>query len=391
MEKKRYVILDALRGFAILGIILANFPEFSLWTFSDPETWTRTDTLTRAVQTFLVDGKFYTLFSLLFGMGFSIQLANAEGKLRTFYRRMAVLLLIGLLHLCFLWSGDILMLYAACGMLLPLFRRLPTRGVLCAAGVFLLLPVLFDLAFGSRLADPLEAAQWRICALYGITEANFGTWLSDARSYREVLQFLHQGAVERMWEFVAGHRYFKVMGLFLTGFAVGRARVYADVEAHRGLLKKVLRWGLAVGVPLGVLYTWSTMAGHPWGRVAHDIAYLSVYPMGFAYAAGFCLLFDRRPEGKGWRLLSSPGRMACTNYLGQSVIGVLLFYGIGLGLGNRVGLLGTELIALGVYGFQIAFSTLWMKHFRFGPVEWVWRMLTYGEVLPLRREKRNQI
>lgn len=391
MEKKRYVILDALRGFAILGIILANFPEFSLWTFSDPETWTRTDTLTRAVQTFLVDGKFYTLFSLLFGMGFSIQLANAEGKLRTFYRRMAVLLLIGLLHLCFLWSGDILMLYAACGMLLPLFRKCSVRGVLCAAGVFLLLPVLFDLAFGSRLADPLEAAQWRICALYGITEANFGTWLSDARSYREVLQFLHQGAVERMWEFVAGHRYFKVMGLFLTGFAVGRARVYADVEAHRGLLKKVLRWGLAVGVPLGVLYTWSTMAGHPWGRVAHDIAYLSVYPMGFAYAAGFCLLFDRRPEGKGWRLLSSPGRMACTNYLGQSVIGVLLFYGIGLGLGNRVGLLGTELIALGVYGFQIAFSTLWMKHFRFGPVEWVWRMLTYGEVLPLRREKRNQI
>ena len=85
MQKKRYVILDALRGFAILGIILANFPEFSLWTFSDPATWTRTDTVTRAVQTFFVDGKFYTLFSLLFGMGFSIQLANAEGKLRTFY------------------------------------------------------------------------------------------------------------------------------------------------------------------------------------------------------------------------------------------------------------------------------------------------------------------
>ena len=96
MQKKRYVVLDALRGFAILGIILANFPEFSLWTFSDPATWTRTDTVTRAVQTFFVDGKFYTLFSLLFGMGFSIQLANAEGKLRTFYRRMTVLLCIGL-------------------------------------------------------------------------------------------------------------------------------------------------------------------------------------------------------------------------------------------------------------------------------------------------------
>ena len=383
MEKKRYAILDALRGFAILGIILANFPEFSLWTFSSPETWTLTDKLTRAVQTFLVDGKFYTLFSLLFGMGFSIQLANAEGKLKTFYRRMAVLLIIGLLHLFLLWSGDILMLYALCGMFLPLFRKLSTRSILIAAGVFFLLPILFDALFGSRLADPLEAAEWRICALYGITEANFGTWLSDARSYREVLQFLHQGAVERMWEFVAGHRYFKLTGLFLIGFAVGRARVYVDLQQYKGLLKKVLLLGLAIGIPLGILYTWSSMAGHPWGRVGHGITYLSVYPMGFAYAAGFCLLFDRRPESKGWLLLSRPGRMACTNYLGQSVMGILLFYGIGLGLGNRVDLLGTELIAFGVFGFQIAFSMLWMKYFRYGPVEWVWRMLTYGKILPL--------
>ena len=79
--------------------------------------------------------------------------------------------------------------------------------------------------------------------------------------------------------------------------------------------------------------------------------------------------------------------MACTNYLGQSVIGILLFYGIGLGLGNRVDLLATEAIALGVYAFQIAFSFLWMSHFRYGPVEWVWRMLAYGRRLPLRKEE----
>ncbi len=386
MPKKRYVILDALRGFAILGIILANFPEFSLWTFSDPAGWTRTDLVTRAIQTFFVDGKFYTLFSLLFGMGFSIQLANAEGKLRTFYRRMAVLLVIGLIHLFFLWSGDILALYAVCGMLLPLFRKLPTRKLLLVAGGLFLVPVLLDAVFGTRLADPLEREQWRICGLYGITEANFGTWLSDARSYREVLQFLHQGSVERMWEFVSGHRLFKVLGLFIVGFAVGRERIYADIDGRKPLLKKVLAWGLALGIPFGILYTWSSMQGHPWGRVAHDLLYLvSVYPMGFAYAAGFALAFSRSEEAPGWKLLANPGRMACTNYLGQSVIGILLFYGIGLGLGNRVGLLGTELIALGVYAFQILFSSLWMRAFAFGPVEWVWRMLTYGKRLPLRR------
>ena len=386
MPKKRYVILDALRGFAILGIILANFPEFSLWTFSDPAGWTRTDLVTRAIQTFFVDGKFYTLFSLLFGMGFSIQLANAEGKLRTFYRRMAVLLVIGLIHLFFLWSGDILALYAVCGMLLPLFRKLPTRKLLLVAGGLFLVPVLLDAVFGTRLADPLEREQWRICGLYGITEANFGTWLSDARSYREVLQFLHQGSVERMWEFVSGHRLFKVLGLFIVGFAMGRERIYADIDSRKPLLKKILAWGLALGIPFGILYTWSSMQGHPWGRVAHDLLYLvSVYPMGFAYAAGFALAFSRSEEAPGWKLLANPGRMACTNYLGQSVIGILLFYGIGLGLGNRVGLLGTELIALGVYAFQILFSSLWMRAFAFGPVEWVWRMLTYGKRLPLRR------
>lgn len=386
MQKKRYVILDALRGFAILGIILANFPEFSLWTFSDPSGWTVTDRVTRAVQTFLVDGKFYTLFSILFGMGFSIQLANAGGKLATFYRRMTVLLLIGLLHICFLWSGDILMLYALCGMLLPLFRNLPAKRILFWAGAFLVLPVILEALLGTTLADPLEREQWRICGLYGITQANFGTWLSNAGSYREVLQFLHQGAVERMWEFVIGHRFFKVLGLFLVGFAIGKEKVYADVPSHAALLRRVLLWGLAVGMPVGILYTWGSMGGAPWGRVWQSVFYLfSVYPMGFAYAAGFALLFDRAPEASGWKLLSNPGRMACTNYLSQSVIGIILFYGIGFGLGNRVGLLGTEIIALGVYAFQIAFSTVWMKWFRFGPVEWVWRMLTYGEVLPLKR------
>ena len=385
MKKKRYVILDALRGFAILGIILANFPEFSLWTFSDPSGWTLTDKITRAVQTFLIDGKFYTLFSLLFGIGFSIQLSNAEGRLRTFYRRMAVLLVIGLLHLFFLWSGDILMLYAVCGMLLPLFRKLPAREILlCAAGL-LLLPVLLDALFGTSPADPLEREQWRICALYGITEANFGTWLSDAGSYREVLQFLHQGSVERMWEFVIGHRFFKVLGLFLIGFAAGREGIYADIKGYAPLLRRILLYGILLGIPVGFLYTWSSMAGYPLGRVAHGSFYLlSVYPMGFAYAAGFALLFERNAEASGWKLLSNPGRMACTNYLGQSVLGIVIFYGIGFGLGNRVGLLGTELIALGVYALQIAISCLWLRHFRFGPVEWIWRMLTYGQRLPLR-------
>lgn len=385
MEKKRYVVLDALRGFAILGICLANFPEFSLWTFSDPSGWTGLDRVTRAVQTFLVDGKFYTLFSLLFGMGFSIQLENAGQKTRTFYRRMIVLFLIGLCHLLLLWSGDILMLYAAMGMLLPLFMKLPVKKILFAAGIFLVLPVICEAIFGTRLSDPLVAEQWRICALYGITETNFGTWLADITNYKGMLQFLHQGAVERMWEFVSSYRFFKVLGLFLIGYAAGREKMFADLEKFRKLLKTILFYGLLLGIPFGLLYTWNSMERGLLGPITQSVFYLlSVYPMGFAYAAGFSLLFMRRPEGKGWLLLARPGKVACTNYLMQSVFGVILFYGIGFGIGGKVDLLGTEAIALGVYAIEIAVSFLWTSYFRYGPVEWVWRMLAYGKRLPLK-------
>ena len=144
--------------------------------------------------------------------------------------------------------------------------------------------------------------------------------------------------------------------------------------------------GFALGIPAGVLYTWSAMCAHPWGAAVHSLLYmLSVYPAGLAYAASFALLFRRSPGAGTWKMLSAPGRMACTNYLSQSVVGIALFYGIGLGLGCRMGLLATELAAAAVYAVQIVFSSVWMRYFRFGPVEWVWRMLTYWERLPLRR------
>ncbi len=383
--KKRYVVLDALRGFALAGIILANFPEFSLWTFAGSASWSPLDRVVRALQYFFIDGKFYTLFSLLFGISFSIQLDNADQQTRTFYRRMSVLFLIGLLHLLFLWSGDILMLYAAMGMLLPLLHRLPTRRLLTAAGILLALPVLSD-AFFPHLADPLENVYWGLCDRYGITEDNFGTWLRDIDGYGDMNRFLRMGAVERMWEFVSSHRYFKVLGLFLLGFCIGRHKIYADLNAHRKLLRSVLTAGFALGLPVSLLYTHLSIAGGP--TVLRDISYLlSVYPMGLAYAAGFCLLFERRPESALWKKLAATGRMACTNYLSQSIFGILIFYGIGLGLGAGVDLLTTELIALGVYTFQVFFSGIWLKHFRYGPVEWVWRMITYGKRLPMKQDR----
>ena len=394
---ERYVILDALRGFALLGICMANFPEFSLYTFLSPEAVAAmptavADTITRYLLYVLVDGKFYTLFSLLFGIGFSIIIRNAERKgangFRIFYRRMGMLLLFGFLHLMFIWSGDILMLYALLGMLLPLFRRVSDKKLLGWALFFLILPIAMDGVCEmthTNLALLFIHLQDTYCAKYGINEANFAYWLHDAEDYGTVFQFLVQGACVRMQEFIIGNRYFKVLGLFLIGFYIGRHRVYADLEGGRNLLVKVFRRGFTLGLPYSLLYAWSSMSGHPFGNTLHSVCYfISVYPLGFAYASGLCLLYLKWKEGSIWKWLAAPGRMALTNYIGQSVIGMFLFYGIGLGWGSTIGLWQTEVIVLAVFLFQMLFSRLWLSGFKFGPLEWIWRMLTYGKWLAIR-------
>ncbi|MCD8303908.1 MAG: DUF418 domain-containing protein [Prevotellaceae bacterium] len=397
---QRFVILDALRGFALLGICLANYPEFSLYTFlpaeaADAMPLATADRWARCLLYALVDGKFYTLFSLLFGIGFSIIMGNALRKgadgMRIFYRRMAVLTVIGLLHLMLLWSGDILMLYALLGMLLPLFRNASNRSLLTWAAVLLLLPACVDAVqalCGFDLSAPAVERQWEWCARFGITEDNFAYWLRDARDYTGVLQFLVQGAWERMYEFIEGNRYFKVLGLFLVGFWIGRNRLYVKLDDLRPRLRLVTLVGLLWSLPLSALYSWSAVGGHPWGKMAHTLLYtLSVYPLALAYLTALCLLFLLTKEARLWRWIAAPGRMALSNYIGQTLVGILLFYGVGLGWGASAGLLHTELIALAVYALQVLCSRLWLARFAFGPLEWLWRMLTYGKPLSLRQRR----
>lgn len=397
--KERFVILDALRGFALLGICLANFPEFSLYTFQPAEVTAAMpsaaiDRVVRFVQYLFIDGKFYTIFSILFGIGFSIIIANAERKgangFKIFYRRMSVLALIGFLHLMLLWSGDILLLYAIAGMLLPLFRRLSDRMLLSVSALFIFVPVLIE--WGTGMAQISLSAwasdlQWHYCAKYGITEENFGVWLRDARSYAGVFQFLIQGAFERMWKFLEGHRLLKVMGLFLLGFYIGRNRIYAGLACHRKEIGRTGTISLLVGLPLSVVYAWDSVSGHPFGDTVASLLYaVSVVPMGISYMAGMAWLFMKYETSGMWRYIAAPGRMALTNYIGQSLIGILLFYGIGFGWGASVGLGTTELIACGVFVVELLCSLAWLRYFRYGSLEWIWRMLTYGEYLKIKKE-----
>lgn len=417
--KERFVFLDALRGFALLGIALANFPEFGLWTFltADSQAAMPTataDRLIRFLQYALVDGKFYTIFSLLFGVGFSLFLSRHSSS--RFLLRMLILLGIGLLHLLFLWNGDILSLYAAGGILLVCFIRIPERRLIQIALLLILLPVALDFAatlFSFDMAAPFYQKWWSVAAAKGIDEGNFATWLRDAHSYSQMYKFLQQGAWERLWEFAQGHRLPKVLGLFILGYVIGRRRLYARLASL-----PLGRWLHRIAIPslfLSLLYAYSATQKQPWGQTAHALLYaFSVIPLALCYIMAFALPYvhsqaieasqsslaeapqtisDKNSRTSSpkensyallFRLLAAPGRMALTNYIGQTLIGILLFYGIGFGLGTSFGLIAIEFTALFVFLLQVLLSDLWLRYFRFGPLEWIWRVLTYGKVFPIR-------
>ena len=395
--KERFIILDALRGFALLGICLANFPEFSLYTFLSAEATSamptaHTDSILHFLLYMFVDGKFYTIFSILFGIGFSIIIEHAAQRgangMLIFYRRMVVLLFIGLCHLMLLWSGDILTLYALLGMIMPLLHKLSNKAIISLATALLLLPIFIDVVVEACKFSPaafFRNLQWHYCALFGITEDNFAYWLSDQTTYKGMLQFLIQGAAERMTEFIDGNRYFKVLGLFLIGLYIGKNRLYAHIAQISTQLKKSSIPLIICALPLSILYAYSSINAHPWGLALHTMLYtFSVFPMGLAYIIGIVLLHQKIGNHFIITALAAPGRMALSNYIGQTICGIIIFYGIGFGMGAHTSLTATLFIALAIFCLEVIISKLWIKHFRFGLLEWIWRILTYGKYLSIK-------
>jgi uncharacterized protein len=402
-SSERQVVLDVLRGIALSGICLANYGEFSLYTFQTGEVLDAMptagiDRVVKFLQYLFIDGKFYSLFSLLFGIGFSIIMSNAVKKggngMKIFYRRMIILLFVGFFHLIFLWAGDILILYAAVGLFLPLFRNVSDRKLIAFATVLLLFPVVIDgcvTVFNLNLSAPVIRATRYFHDRAGITDENFPVWLAEKQSYTDILRFNIAGAFIRMQEFIDGNRVFKVLGLFLLGLCIGRNRIYASLNDNRRRLKQFARYGLIIGFPTSLLYAWESTNGHPFGLVIHSVIYaVSVVPLSLAYTSVICLWFMRDRKRKIFNVLASSGRMALTNYIAQSVFGIIIFYGTGFGLGAATGLVYAELIAAGVFLFQILYSYIWLRNFQYGPLEWCWRMLTYGKRLKLLKQTNNR-
>lgn len=389
----RLDLLDALRGFALFGILLANVLTWSGWVMVDDAARTAWAGEASALWQYrlhhlLVDGKFYTLFSLLFGLGFALQLERLSQRghdgLRVYRRRVLVLLGIGLVHAWLIWDGDILVLYALLGLVLPLFHGWSSRSLLIAG-----LALVFVAPFAGRAL--FEALGWAPhAALYGTSMA-IGEALGADTALDKVIPWMQRDDFAGWLAWQASGPWFswglrleswrvpKVLGIMLIGIVAGRGLAAGTLLTDRRLLWRVLAAGLAIGVPASVIYAWTPGLGQ-----ADWPSMLGTVPLALAYAAAFALAW---PSAQRWLgVFAAPGRMALTNYLTQSVVGVAVFMGIGLGLVGRLPLSAIYAYVIVLYGLQVAFSRWWLARHSQGPMEALWRRWTYGrrDAVPMK-------
>ncbi len=397
-SQERIQVIDILRGFALFGILLAN-----MGGFSGPESadwWTATpDLLAKQLIFFLGQAKFLTIFSFLFGLGFALPLLRAEARGAPFFplyrRRLLALLLIGLLHALFLSHMDVLTRYAVVGFLLFFFTRAKPKTLMIFAVILLLFHYgNWELTvFRAVGRAPLEqesqtsqsAAENREAARIRRVEADMRAY--GEGSFADIMAHRVQAVFNRQVTFIGGYPVAVLLGLFLLGMYAGRRRLFQDVSAHLPLFRQVWRWGLGLALlaACGVLLAGTNAVPPYWRSLWTPIYFaIGVPALSFFYISTLVLLFQKEAWKRRLAPLAAVGRMALSNYLLQSVVCTTIFYSYGLGLYGKVSpALGMALTVL-IFTLQIMLSVWWLKHFRFGPAEWLWRTLTYGKLQPMR-------
>lgn len=430
---ERIQTLDVLRGFALFGILFVNVTALVQpvhWFTVHWETLGPVNYAVEALKIFFTQGKFYSLFAFLFGLGFAVQLARAERAGRNFagrfFWRVFLLWLIGVIHFVLLWDGDILNTYGIAGMLLLLFygmkrgidrlvrpfskgrREAPRWTVLVMAGLLLFGPLLAFAGFINHAFDV------RARAATGVTlsesEQNIMKQLDSmedpvARDEREQQQAREEEIyatgsyldvvglrIEKSSRLVSGPFWFMVAGLFMVGAYFGRNNFIGRAAELRSGFRKLLVSSAVIGVPLSALFLYALITQPEQQSLSwwQWLNFFSKSASGLAFAlfyvAAISLLM--LTLARRWLEFFAPvGRTALSNYLLQSLIGTFVFYGYGLGLMGKLD--ATEqlgYIAL-LFTGQVWLSRWWLARFRFGPAEWLWRSLTYGKRQPMRIRK----
>ncbi len=381
MHQSRLLNVDALRGFALLGILTVN-----IWLFADPYFASGAnnpryagalDSGVRFVVALLFETKFYLLFSFLFGYSFTLQMAAAERAGAAFrprmLRRSAGLVILGVLHGCLLFYGDILHLYGLlCCLLLAVHGR--QRRAVGIAALLLLLAALTLVALGVVVLLAGEAAP----ALQPVF-AKLAAFHGDARSTQAYVMGEFPSTVMLLL-FGQGPSAF---AMFLLGMAAGREQLFARMDALRKWLPRVLRLGLLGGAG-ALLYALASELA-PGGAMIIFATALSVVTAPFltaAYAAGMLVLFESRHGARVMAALAPMGKLALSNYLLQSLAMALLFTGYGLRLCDRLPPIAVLALVPAIYLAQMALSAWWLKRHSYGPAEWLLRAITNWQWLP---------
>lgn len=390
--RERVAVLDGIRGVAVLGILLINIDALSGYAFTPQSTHTilrneTADEVTWFLLATLVEAKFYSLFSFLFGVGFAVfvQRASARGAdaAGLFKRRLLGLLLIGLIHTLLIWFGDILVTYALLGFVLVPFLRRGDRSVLRWALAMLVAPIVLYailVAMAGQPVQPSTDSGGELPPILATATLSFSTG-----NYVQILAGNLVFTVANLVRRLLLMFFPRVIGMFLLGFYAGRNNVFGRLDEYGRLARNTLLIGFGMGLPLALAaYALGDHALGPpttLGLLETVIKSIGVPLLALGYAAGLWLLFSRAPQ------LMAPlvpvGRMALSNYLMHSVAGVLIFYGVGFGLFGRLSLTAAVVGALAFFVLQMFLSRWWLRRARFGPAEWLWRMFTYRRRIPL--------
>jgi len=391
LRQERIEAIDILRGVAILGILIVN-----MGLFSHPEGLPAGAT-DRLIY-FFAQEKFKALFSFLFGLGLAVQMLRAEERgaqfLPLYARRLGVLFLIGVAHFLLVWDGDILHDYALLGLPLLLFRRSSPKTLLVGAGALLAIPLLF---FGLTTAYAItghvnpQVKEW-ISYETGAEADGTVDDFSEAYSRGSYGELVALRASELPRDMSPDTDDAYVLAIFLLGLYAGRRRIFHDVAAHLPLIRRVQRWGLIVGVAGNAAFAVGGSFDPSPTSVMQNVGRLCLVvaapAMMLFYASSLVLLTQHEIWRRRLEPLAAVGRTALSNYLLQSLICTTIFYSYGLALFGKVSPSLGLLLTVAIFLIQIPVSVWWLGRFQFGPVEWLWRSLTYWQRQPMRVSAR---
>ena len=407
-QNQRIELIDAIRGFALLGILMVNMPlmyePMSKIMLGSKEHVNLLQYLSETFIKFFFEGKFFLIFSTLFGYGFYIFMQKAEdikfSVLTVFRRRLFVLLLFGLLHIFLLWGGDVLFVYSLFGFLLILFRNSANKTIIRWALFFILFPVVALIVLTSFfiILNSIPEMKTEIdlqnqeSLIYYEDMVNRARQTYSSGTFPEIISMRLE---EYFDSFLVNILFFcpTIMGMFLIGLLAAKNNFFSDVQHKKEIFKRFIKIALPTGIICNLFYVISLsyadfLSVDFWlllnsvmglaGGLTFSLCYISLISLSFIYNKNNFLI----------RNLVPVGRMALTNYLSQSLICAILFHSYGFAFYSKIEIWQGILLTFLIFSIQIIFSRIWLRYFLFGPLEWIWRSLTYLKFQPFLKAKK---